>query len=263
MKRLSFNVIIALAIILPATFVPGQGRKKPRIVESTPTVISEANAPAPPQNRAELFKAADVYKASLRQLLIAREAEATQAADRIAKLTELYQDGLISRVQLEASERELVEIRHRVEETRKQLIATDAVVVESIVESEAGSVAEFESIPKSRRALRKVAYIRFRGTSDWSVLEIDKIEKFFQSKFKRALPIAALGQSDLHTRWGYDHNNAVDLAVHPDSVEGRALMDYLSSQGVSFIAFRRAVPGSATGPHIHIGKSSQKLFGVR
>jgi hypothetical protein len=35
-------------------------------------------------------------------------------------------------------------------------------------------------------------------------------------------------------------------------------MNYLSSQGIPFMAFRRAVPGSATGPHIHIGKPSQR-----
>jgi len=42
------------------------------------------------------------------------------------------------------------------------------------------------------------------------------------------------------------------------SREGRALMTYLSKQGIPFMAFRRAVPGSATGPHIHIGKPAKK-----
>lgn len=259
MKRISFSLIIAIVIILPAVVAQAQGKKKkPRVVGSAPTVISEANGPASPQNRTEVFKAAEIYKSSLRQLLAAREAEATASSERIEKLRVLYHDGLISRLQLEASERDLVEIQHKVEETRKQLAATDALVVESIAENETGSITEFETVPTSRNALKKVAYIRFRGTVDWSASDIGKIDEYFQEKFKRPLPVAELGQFDQHTKLGYDHSNAVDVNLHPDSVEGRALMNYLSAHGIPFMAFRRAVPRSATGPHIHIGKSSQK-----
>lgn len=264
MKRVTFNLIIVVALLLSAAIAQAQAKKKPRVVESTPTVVSEANVPASPQNRVEIVKAAEVYKTSLRQLLAARETDASEADEHITKLRELYKDGLISRLQFESAERELTEIHHKVEETRKQLAATDALVVESIAETEAGSVAEFEAMPTSRASLKKVAYIRNKGSVDWSASDIGKIDEFFQVKFKRALPVAALGQSEMHTRWGYDHRNAIDVGVHPDSREGRALMSYLSSQGIPFMAFRRAVPGSATGPHIHIGKTSQKTSsGVR
>jgi hypothetical protein len=256
MKRLLFNLTVSLAIILPAALAQAQSKKKPRVVESTPTVISEANTPSsPPQNRTEIFKAADIYKNSLRQLLAARENEAAQAAERFVKLRELYKDGFISRLQLEESERELVELHHKVEETRNQLVSTDTVVVESIAEKDSGSVAEFEAVPKTRNALKRVAYIRYKGTVDWSASDIGKIDQFFQAKFKRPLPVAALGQSEFHTRLGLDHTNAVDVDLHPDSSEGRELMKYLSKSGIPFMAFRRRVPGSVTGAHIHIGKS--------
>lgn len=258
MKRVSINLFIAFAVLLSAAIAQAQAKKKPRVVESTPTVVSEANAPASPQNRVEIVKAAEVYKTSLRQLLAAREAEAAEADEHITKLRELYQDGLISRLQFESAERELTEIHHKVEETRKQLASTDALVVESIAETESDSVAEFESMPVSRASLKKVAYIRNKGSVDWSASDIGKIDEFFQAKFKRPLPVASLGQSETHTRWGYDHRNAIDVAVHPDSQEGRALMSYLSSKGIPFMAFRRAVPGSSTGPHIHIGESSKQ-----
>ena len=264
MKRVLFDLFIVVALLVSVATAQAQGKKKPRVVEITPTVISEANAPASPQNRVEIFKAAEVYKTSLRQLLAAREAEAAEADANITKLKELYQDGLISRLQFESATQELTEIHHKVEETRKQLAATDALVVESIAETETGSVTDFEALPRSGTLLKKVAYIRNKGSVDWSVSDVGKIDKFFQARFKRPLPIAAHGQSELHTRWGYDHRNAIDVGVHPDSREGLALMSYLSGQGIPFMAFRRAVPGSATAPHIHIGKSSQKVSsGVR
>jgi hypothetical protein len=34
------------------------------------------------------------------------------------------------------------------------------------------------------------------------------------------------------------------------------LIGYLRQSGIPFIAFRNAVPGAATGAHIHIGKPS-------
>lgn len=258
MKRLIFNLVIALALVVPVAAQAQGKKKKTRVVDVQPTVVSEANSTASSLNRVEIVKAAEVYKTSLRQLLVSREAAAAQADERIGKLKELYKDGLISRLQLESAEQELAEARHKVAETRKQLASTDTAVVETIAESDKTPVTEFEALPKSRAALKKVAYIRFKGSVEWSASDIGKIEEFFQATFKRSLPVASVGQSEMHTKVGNDHRDAVDVGVHPDSREGRALMTYLSNQGIPFMAFRRAVPGSATGPHIHIGKSSQK-----
>ena len=36
-------------------------------------------------------------------------------------------------------------------------------------------------------------------------------------------------------------------------------MAYLRSAGFSFFAFRGAVPGEATGAHIHIGEASRRV----
>ena len=72
--------------------------------------------------------------------------------------------------------------------------------------------------------------------------------------------MSAVGQSATHDRFGYDHQHAVDVPLHPDSAEGRAVISYLQSQGITFTAFRAAIPGVATGPHIHIGRPSNRLF---
>jgi len=95
----------------------------------------------------------------------------------------------------------------------------------------------------------------------WSLADAAKVEKFFLSKFKRPLPLTAFGQSDLHTRWGLDHRNGMDVGLHPDSVEGRALIEFLRAESIPFLVFRGPIPGVATGPHIHIGNRSSRSYG--
>lgn len=87
---------------------------------------------------------------------------------------------------------------------------------------------------------------------------IGDIKKVFVSKFGRTLPVSAFGQTGLHRRLGFDHRNGVDVALSPDSPDGRALLNRLRGFGIPFIAFRRAVPGVATGAHIHIGNPSPR-----
>ena len=98
-----------------------------------------------------------------------------------------------------------------------------------------------------------------RGSGNWKISDAARVEDFFLSKFGRRLPLSTIGQSDLHTRWGYDHRNGMDVGLHPNSVEGRGLIEFLRSEGIPFLAFRGAVPGVSTGPHIHVGNPSRRL----
>ena len=63
----------------------------------------------------------------------------------------------------------------------------------------------------------------------------------------------------LHDRLGFDHREAMDVAVHPDTPEGAALMAWLRARGLPFLAFRGMVAGEATGAHIHVGEPSSRL----
>ena len=94
----------------------------------------------------------------------------------------------------------------------------------------------------------------------WSLADSKKVESFFFTKFGRPLPISAFGQSDIHNRWGLDHRQGVDVGLHPDSHEGIALVDFLRAEKIPFLTFRRAIPGVATGPHIHIGRPSHRYL---
>ena len=95
----------------------------------------------------------------------------------------------------------------------------------------------------------------------WSLAEATKVKDFFFNKFNKPLPLSAFGQSDLHTRWGLDHRNGMDVNLHPDSSEGRALVAFLRSESIPYLVFRGPIPGVATGPHIHVGKPSPRTYG--
>src|SRR5262245_26455058 len=64
----------------------------------------------------------------------------------------------------------------------------------------------------------------FDGTHKWKISDSPKVENFFLSKFNRPLPLTAFGQSELHSRWGLDHRQSMDVGLHPDSVEGKILI---------------------------------------
>jgi len=98
-----------------------------------------------------------------------------------------------------------------------------------------------------------------RGQGNWKLADSARVERFYLSKFGRPLPKGAFGQSDLHTLWGLDHRNGMDISLHPDSVEGKVLISFLRTEGIPFLAFRGAIPRVATGPHIHIGNPSPRV----
>ncbi|MCM3900312.1 MAG: hypothetical protein ND866_01250 [Pyrinomonadaceae bacterium] len=100
-----------------------------------------------------------------------------------------------------------------------------------------------------------------RGSGTWRISDAAKVESFFLNRFERSLPPGAFGQSDLHTRWGLDHRNGMDISLHPDSPEGRALISFLRTEGIPFLAFRGPIPRVATGPHIHVGNPSPRFSG--
>ncbi|HXV78812.1 MAG TPA: hypothetical protein VEG60_02925, partial [Candidatus Binatia bacterium] len=124
-----------------------------------------------------------------------------------------------------------------------------------------GSKHSVRGAGRPHRALARL--IRYQGEASWSVDEIGKIDSFFRKRFGRPLPISALGQSHTHDRLGLDHSEAVDIAVRPDSAEGRGLMAYLRSAGIPFTAFRGKISRMSTGAHIHIGPPSPRLTVVK
>jgi hypothetical protein len=216
------------------------------------------------QTRAELIGATEEYRASTENLLSLEAEEVNRSAAKVEQLRQLFAEGLIAKVELEESERALAAARDRLAERRRQIVDSDRLIVEikaaeELAKSQPSSpMIQSPSVSAGSYSSSGVV-IRYTGKAYWSVASLGMVQSFFAAQFGHTLPVSALGQTATHNRLGFDHRHAVDVALHPDSVQGRALINYLQSQGITFIAFRAAVPGSATGPHIHIGAGSRRL----
>lgn len=203
-------------------------------------------------------RSVEAMKQSLaRERDLLAESERKQAALRaeVIKRRRLFQDGQASKEEVIEAEQAFVAALGRVHALRESVIETDIAVTEAVLGQKVARMPVLA--PNGYSETPELA--RFNGSSRWSLREAPRIERYFSQRFGRSLPIAARGQSETHNRFGFDHRDAMDVAVHPDSAEGRVLIEQLRRSAIPFIAFRGAVPGASTGPHIHIGRPSGRL----
>lgn len=103
------------------------------------------------------------------------------------------------------------------------------------------------------------------GADKWSINDFDKIDSRYRQQFGSAIPTAAYGQGRIHNSQGWDHRNAVDVPVDPNSDRGKWILNDLRTNGVPFQAMYRAIKNpttgriSSTGPHIHVGLPSHSI----
>lgn len=95
------------------------------------------------------------------------------------------------------------------------------------------------------------------SNANWEVSKFPNIQNWYQETFGTNIP-AQIGQKAIHNKWNYDHRNSVDVNLNPSSKEGQALIAHLKENNTPYLAFNHAIPGVATGPHIHIGFPSHK-----
>ena len=220
-------------------------------------------APAPPPTelsklREEFIKATNEYKTSLGKLLPFYESNVKKAEEKLEVSKKLLAEGLIPRTQVEENERALALAKEKIAETNRQLASAEAQIAGVLAETAANEAINKNLSLAKQRLVRTAAFTRYIGAGGWSIGEAWKIQRFFSDTFKRQLPIAVFGQGAIHDRWRLDHRNAMDIQLHPDGAEGRALLDFLQKNGIPYLAFRSAIPGTATGPHIHIGRPSHR-----
>src|SRR5215216_302271 len=221
------------------------------------------SAPAPPQTeltklREEFIKATKEYKASLGKLLPFHENEVKRAEEKLEQSKKLFAEGLIARTQLEENERALALAKEKIAETNRQLANAEAQIAGVLVETAADEEISKNLRLAKQRLVRTSSFTRYTGAGGWNIGEAWKVQRFFSDTFKKQLPIAVFGQGAIHERWRLDHRNAMDIQLHPDGVEGQALLNFLQKNGIPYLAFRSAIPGTATGPHIHIGRPSHR-----
>jgi hypothetical protein len=242
-------VAIVLNVVVTSAAVPQKkGRWKPK-----PQLASELS-----KLRDDFVKATKEYKTNLEKLLAIYESNVKKAEDKLAVEKKLYDEGLIAKNQIDEHELAVTAEKDKVAETRRQIGSADTQIADTLVEAKAEE--QMARAPRMAKGafLSTTSFIRYNGGAAWGLNDAWKVQRFFSETFKKPLPIAVFGQGAIHDRWHLDHRNAMDVSLNPDGLEGQSLMGFLRANGIPFSAFREAIPGTATGPHIHIGRPSHR-----
>jgi hypothetical protein len=252
---------VVLLLIFEVAFLSGtpvraQVKKPP--ARKLQTKQANPARPANPvvQSKADLIKAATEHKTNLEKEVTLLDEMINRATAEVEKKRSLLELGIIAKRELEQSEQALALAKGQRAARQSEVGATDNLITEATA---AEQIARLKPMPMGGY-LTTATLIRYIGPTRWLLSDVSKVESFFLGRFNHQLPISALGQTPVHDRLGFDHHESVDVAVHPDSFEGQVLIAYLRNAGISFIAFRQAVAGSATGAHIHIGLPSHRLI---
>jgi hypothetical protein len=154
----------------------------------------------------------------------------------------------------------LTNLREDMDFARKQ---RDLAETRAKLAQEATAMAEAEEALQAQLAAHpseapKLAE-RFDGNGIFTTQMFEHVEAAYAAKFGKPLPVSANGETAVHRALGFDHRGRVDVAIHPDQPEGVWLREYLVQNRIPFFAFRQAMPGKATGAHIHMGPMSTRL----
>lgn len=201
------------------------------------------------------------YRETLRRTLLSETLERQEletmldAARGLQRIVQERFDRVMAQVEAQ------VVPANRLQEAKDQLDAAKRQA--ELAQSRANLVRQMERMAAAETYLEELegdeeAY-RFYGFEPYEQELLSEIGDMYRATFGSDPPISAEGDTDLHRAMGLDHTGRIDVALHPDSDEGLFLIYMLESLGIPYIAFRTAVPGQATGPHIHVGPPSDPI----
>jgi hypothetical protein len=245
---------------------PGVARARTE-VERLRGLVAAGAAPRLQMEKAEAALADARDAAILRRTLYGSELDEAQAEDMIAaavrrldrrrkaceaaqKLVDLKAAPPLSLKPLQEDvdgalrELDLAESRSRLAYELTQMALAEEALYTQLTEAPAGAPAIAE---------------RFDGDGIFNMVAFSRIEAAFEKHFGKPMPISAMGETAVHRAMGFDHRGRVDVGLHPDTPEGEWLRAYLMENRIPFFLFRQAVPGKATGAHIHIGPISPRI----
>lgn len=195
---------------------------------------------------------ADFTTEQATEMLTAAQRRVNREALLVDERRKWLDSGIISRSTFEVLSGELQE-RKRVLE-----LAQNRISLLADLKRMAETEKQLEHAGSLSSAL-KDSMIRYDGNGLFSIADLTTISSQFQKHFGRTLPISAMGQTLVHQAMGLDHRNRVDIALNPETTEGLWLRQLLEKLHIPYLAFRSAVVGAATAPHIHIGTGSSRL----
>jgi hypothetical protein len=198
---------------------------------------------------------ADMTPQDAEAMIAAAQRRVDRQAKIVAERQKLLDSGILAKSDVAVSQDEL-ESRRRVlnlAQNRLKLLDDLKQMAENEERLEQAAAAQ------ANAASLKNVMIRYEGNGLFDLSELPTISTEFEKRFHHALPVSALGQTLLHRSMGLDHRNKVDVALNPDEAEGVWLRQLLERLHIPYLAFRSAVSGAATAPHIHIGTGSSRL----
>jgi hypothetical protein len=171
---------------------------------------------------------------------------------KVERYQKLVEAGVLARAEIEPLAMELDSRRITVDLARNRAKLLEDLA--AMANTESTLMQRDETTVHDSRAMQ-----RFDGDGVFSPADLKKIMTAYESRFHKPLPISANGETSVHRALGFDHRGRVDVALNPDQEEGTWLLAYLHKHDIPYYAFRAALPGKATGPHIHLGPGSTRL----
>jgi hypothetical protein len=202
----------------------------------------------------------DLTEEQADQMTAVTQGRVERAKGRLAQAQKLVDQGVAARNSVsELRDRlDLADKEHQYAQGRARLVRELA----SMARAEANLHARLEEAqPAESRDESNIVVERFDGNGVFTPYDLHKVNTAFETAFSKEMPVSALGDTAVHRALGFDHRNRVDVAVDPDQPEGVWLRKYLTANSIPYFAFRAAVQGKATGPHIHIGPMSNHIVG--
>jgi len=200
-------------------------------------------------NKELLPEQADQLIHIAQRMLVRRQAD-------MIRMRQLASSGVVSRAEAEATDADFSRAQNEL-----QLAQTRATLIQQIAESLRieRALASIELQVESHPEWAGSLYTKYDGRGVFTAADRDKIAAAFAVRFARSMPVSADGETATHRAMHFDHRGRIDVPVSPDQPEGQWLMHFLQVNQIPYFAFRSAVPGKATGPHIHIGPGSSRL----
>jgi hypothetical protein len=186
-------------------------------------------------------------------MISAAERRVARQQERLARLQKLIDNGVSPRTELEPVQAEL--------DARIAAVASAKARIRLFEELVEMANAEHEAVTLSPSSVLGPSPMveHFQGLGKFSDADLKKVVLEFEKEFAKPLPVSARGETAVHRALGFDHRGRVDVGVNPDSSEGQWMRKFLAANRIPYIAFRRAIAGQATAPHIHIGPPSPRL----
>jgi hypothetical protein len=195
----------------------------------------------------------DLTEEQSREMVEAAERRLERQKQRIDRTQKLVNAGVLARGELSSLDEELESRRLTVDLAKSRAKLLDELA--EMARREMAAEAAEASVPRVAQPVME----RFDGDGKLTPAEVKAIDAAFEKHFSKPLPVSANGETSMHRALGFDHRGRVDVALNPDQPEGVWLRSYLEGNQIPYYAFRSAVPGKATGAHIHIGPGSTRL----